>query len=140
MWLSRIFRAFWPTGVSNHQTCMPEHSGCFWNVKRLNGETSPLKKKQHYFIFRNLQSENCWFKLMIYFLNVCFLFTLDIGRIRSWFSVDKAKDLLAAKPYQQQYLAKACCEGEGSRWHSCLFVQDCQLKCILQRIMTYLRF
>ncbi|XP_029189536.1 diphosphoinositol polyphosphate phosphohydrolase 1-like isoform X1 [Acropora millepora] len=39
----------------------------------------------------------------------------DIGRIRSWFSVDKAKDLLAAKPYQQQYLAKACCEGEGSR-------------------------
>jgi len=44
-----------------------------------------------------------------------FLFTLDIGRIRSWFSVDEAKDLLAAKPYQQQYLAKACCEGEGSR-------------------------
>jgi len=39
----------------------------------------------------------------------------DIGRIRSWFSVDEAKDLLAAKPYQQQYLAKACCEGEGSR-------------------------
>ncbi|KAJ7325984.1 hypothetical protein OS493_028706 [Desmophyllum pertusum] len=29
-------------------------------------------------------------------------------RTRSWFKVDIAKDMLNAKPYQQQYLAKAC--------------------------------
>ncbi|KAL9963829.1 hypothetical protein ACROYT_G027378 [Oculina patagonica] len=29
-------------------------------------------------------------------------------RIRSWFPVEIAKDMLKAKPYQQQYLAKAC--------------------------------
>lgn len=41
----------------------------------------------------------------------------DMGRIRSWFSVDKARDMLSAKPYQQQYLAKACSGRQGSRWH-----------------------
>lgn len=32
----------------------------------------------------------------------------DADRIRSWFPVETAKDKLKAKPYQQQYLAKAC--------------------------------
>jgi len=39
----------------------------------------------------------------------------DMGRIRSWFSVDKARDMLWAKPYQQQYLAKACSDRQNGR-------------------------
>ena len=40
-----------------------------------------------------------------------------MGRVRTWFSVDKAKDMLSAKPYQQQYLAKAC----SGRWQHLFF-------------------
>lgn len=32
----------------------------------------------------------------------------DVGRIRSWFSVDEAKIMLSEKPYQREYLLKAC--------------------------------
>lgn len=32
----------------------------------------------------------------------------DVGRIRSWFSVDEAKIKLTEKPYQREYLLKAC--------------------------------
>ena len=49
-----------------------------------------------------------WFK------HSFFLFLLDIDRTRSWFKVDIAKDMLNAKPYQQQYLAKAC----SGRWQN----------------------
>lgn len=42
--------------------------------------------------------------------NIIFLspFPFDTDRTRSWFPVEKAKNMLEAKPYQQKYLDKAC--------------------------------